>query len=383
MMQTFAARVDAEAAARKLVCAECASYPEPHLVQDPEHEFRMVWTVRCTASRGVHRLRLKGKGAIEHYVMTGEGTAITRQQAERRYQKMVDERGIAVRVGDGTDPGMSGELVPLTKEQYLARLDLMEAVVSRMKDGIDFGTIPGTSKPTMYLPGAEMLRMAFNIPVRSETLEKTVDMDKDGGYVAARVRGYVQDASGHVHYEVIRSCSSMEPRFNPWRGSTRRHELIDLVEERAQKRAFVHAVRHMTGASRYFLGAAVDAAEAKEPEAPVSQAGLSVEKCPLHGTAWFENKYGFSHKITGTQEYCKPGQAYRPALEAVVAKAGWNINAVNPWIKEQPEYTGKTWSALTPAQCVEVIAQIGQMVADLAEPEPTPTVDGQAKMPVG
>ncbi|MFW7344422.1 hypothetical protein V0R37_23160, partial [Pollutimonas sp. H1-120] len=47
-----------------------------------------------------------------------------------------------------------------------------------MQKGTDYDTLPGTNKPTLLKPGAEMLRMAFNLSYRAEIETAIEDWDK-------------------------------------------------------------------------------------------------------------------------------------------------------------------------------------------------------------
>ena len=370
----FPAMYEAGVQADRLKCAECDGSVETHFIGRD-------WYAWCTRSRGEHRLRQKGMGPIRRYVLTGEGTAITRMQAETRYIKMAEEKGLA-----GVDEEVvSVSLVPLTAEQAMERITLMERVVSKMEEGTDYGVVPGTRDKSLWLPGAELLRMVFNIPVRHEIVEYEEDLKGSNAFVRVRVRTYVQGLDGQIHYEVFRSCSSMEGKWGAWRRDDgRKHELIDLVPERAQKRGFVHAIRHITGAGRYFKGASIDAGDEtvvdEEPataQPPSSQEGISAEKCPIHGTQWYGGRFGSQHKITGSTEYCNSARAYLPALEKAMEDAGESRDAINPFIKDN--YDGRTWGdnkALSPADRVEIIEAIAMgMMSKKEEPEPAEDID--------
>ena len=82
MTQTYPDFLDAERAATHLECAECSGTVAAYFYYDADTR-KLVNIVRCTASRGAHRLRARGKSPIAHYLETGEGSAITRMQAER------------------------------------------------------------------------------------------------------------------------------------------------------------------------------------------------------------------------------------------------------------------------------------------------------------
>lgn len=84
---SFGNQVDAQQLARTLWCAECDGPVEAHLIRQRE------WIARCTRSRGTHMLRPKGKNAVQHYLDTGEGDAITRQRAERWLLRQEKKKG--------------------------------------------------------------------------------------------------------------------------------------------------------------------------------------------------------------------------------------------------------------------------------------------------
>ncbi len=85
-------------------------------------------------------------------------------------------------VGRGT---MSNDLIMAGQQHFLPVLSVADAVQRRcaiiefvqrvMKPGVDFGTIPGTVKPTLLKPGAEKLCTLFGLTSRFQILEKVED----------------------------------------------------------------------------------------------------------------------------------------------------------------------------------------------------------------
>ena len=51
-------------------------------------------------------------------------------------------------------------------------------VAAQMKKGIDYGTIPGTKKPTLLKPGAEKLCRLFSLRPSYELIHFITDFDK-------------------------------------------------------------------------------------------------------------------------------------------------------------------------------------------------------------
>lgn len=103
------------------------------------------------------------------------------------------------------------------------RKQMVEFVKKIMIDGIDFGTIPGTDKPTLYKPGAEKLATFFGLTKRFEIVERVEDwMGKDHNgelffyylYRCQLWRGALLIA------ESDGSCNSFEAKYR-WRKSER------------------------------------------------------------------------------------------------------------------------------------------------------------------
>src|SRR5262245_39966280 len=80
---------------------------------------------------------------------------------------------------------MSNDLLIAGQERFLPVLSITEAVQRRcaiiefvqqvMKPGVDFGTIPGTPKPTLLKPGAEKLCTLFGLTSRFQILQSIED----------------------------------------------------------------------------------------------------------------------------------------------------------------------------------------------------------------
>lgn len=81
-----------------------------------------------------------------------------------------------------------------------------------MKDGVHFGTIPGTDKPTLLQPGADVLAMTFRIAQELESEDlSTADVMR----YRVKCRGRHQ-LSGVVLGEGVGECSGAEEKYR-WR----------------------------------------------------------------------------------------------------------------------------------------------------------------------
>lgn len=106
-----------------------------------------------------------------------------------------------------------------------------------LKEGIDYGTIPGVNKPALFKAGAEKITTFFGLSVEMEIIHKVEDwtgVDHGGEplfhYTA---RGYLSK-NGQVIATADGSCNSWESKYR-WRWVPE-HELPEGVNKAALKR---------------------------------------------------------------------------------------------------------------------------------------------------
>jgi hypothetical protein len=112
----------------------------------------------------------------------------------------------------------------LSVEQAVARYEaVVKFVKSIMHEGVDFGTIPGTDKPSLWKAGAEKLTTFFGLSKRFLLIEKVEDWSgaDHGGepffYYVYRCGLYHGDA---LIAESDGSCNSFEKKYR-WRQAER------------------------------------------------------------------------------------------------------------------------------------------------------------------
>jgi hypothetical protein len=100
-----------------------------------------------------------------------------------------------------------------------------KAVISRLMadkvlvDGVHFGTIPGTTKATLYKPGAEMLCSALALAPAFEPMKEIEDYT--AGFFSYRYKCVLSDILSGAHIgEGIGSCNSKESKYR-WRNQNR------------------------------------------------------------------------------------------------------------------------------------------------------------------
>lgn len=126
-------------------------------------------------------------------------------------------------------PALSGGVVAaLSAKEIRAHIQLIQQVTRAvMKEGVHFGTIPGTPKPTLYKPGAEVLCVTFRIApsYRVEDLS-------DGDSIRYRVTCLgTHQTTGVVLGEGMGEASSNEEKYK-WRNAVCDEEFNDAPEDR-------------------------------------------------------------------------------------------------------------------------------------------------------
>lgn len=148
-----------------------------------------------------------------------------------------------------------------------------------MRKGSDYDTIPGTHKPTLLKPGAEILRTFCRL-IPDMRLEAGTIEDWEKGFFNYNVKCTLTNSeTGKIMGVCIGSCNSMEAKYRyrweyvkhgqkaPEGAQTRKtkegyeqyrainddpYTLVNTFQKMAEKRAFVGATLMATGASMIF-----------------------------------------------------------------------------------------------------------------------------------
>jgi hypothetical protein len=182
-------------------------------------------------------------------------------------------------------PDYDGLVMVVSPSEALRRIQELQAFVKAvMVQGIDYGTIPGTPKPTLLQPGAQKLEEIYGFSHSFEDLEKQCDWA--GGFFLFRKRCVLTARrTGTYIGDGVGSCNSRESRYaHRWvfdkdipqgvdkatlkaetkigknnRPYTRYrlpnediYSLVNTIEKMACKRSLVHAVIGATRSSGIF-----------------------------------------------------------------------------------------------------------------------------------
>lgn len=109
------------------------------------------------------------------------------------------------------------EYAPISAKQLQQQVNIIqEAMKQVMKEGVHFGTIPGTPKPSLYKAGAEKLGMMFRLIPSFIVRER----DLGNGHRQYEVICQLVDRRGSQAGQGVGICSTMESKYR-WRKGER------------------------------------------------------------------------------------------------------------------------------------------------------------------
>ena len=213
-------------------------------------------------------------------------------------------------------------------DQAISHYGLLTQYVSRvLKDGIDYGLIPRTKRPTLYKAGAEKLIQLFNLRPEFTLIDKVQDwtgeahgMKEPLFFYSYRCVLHFPKVGGTPVGEGSGSCNSLEGKY---RGSNWRFDLVNTIDKMAQKRALVAAVLITCGASEYFTQDVED----------------------------------WQHTVNGTVEDSKEKEAAIAAVGELIKQLGWSIDQAQGYLKQHYGVAGR--KQLSVKQLHELIERLG------------------------
>lgn len=259
-----------------------------------------------------------------------------KQRIAERLGEMVNQNLPAVREGLMPATGVESA-APMTIEEFKTRQELVKYVVGQMEMGVHYGIIPGTTDKSLWEPGAEYLRAAFNISWTHEVLEQLEDYE--GHEYRYKIHAYQllgPDIKGPGWIATAWSkerkfwCSAKPPNACPDRCEGKHgprgmeaQMLPHNVQDRALKRAFVAMIRNVTGTTGYFK----QALDAGDAEGKSADGHLTV--CPIHKAPFYDNGIkGWQHTVKG-EKGPRGGKVYcnRDDVEAGLRESGGELPA--------------------------------------------------------
>lgn len=184
-------------------------------------------------------------------------------------------------------------------DNVMGRVKLIHSVMEKvMQRDTHYGVVPGTSKPTLLKPGAEVLATTFQL---APTV--TVETERTSDHIRVSAKVGLTSVSGQFVGEGVGECSTGEDKYM-WRSAVCDEEWNSFPEDRrriaykrgksgaftikqvrqnpddlantilkmAKKRAFVDAILTVTGASDIFTQDVEDMdvpAREEQPKEPI------------------------------------------------------------------------------------------------------------------
>ena len=159
----------------------------------------------------------------------------------------------------------------LKPDRIIERSKAIHAIMKEaMKDGIDYGVIPGCgSKPTLLKPGAEKLLMVFQVAPKVTVTDLSIPPD----VYRYRIQVSLISQSGVYLGDGIGEATSLEKKWHEKRDGTilNASDTCNTILKMAKKRALVDAVLTVLGASDIFTQDVEDMEPEKTVAKPVSK----------------------------------------------------------------------------------------------------------------
>ena len=179
----------------------------------------------------------------------------------------------------------------------LNRMNRMLDAVYRtvMQKGTDYDTLPGSSKPILLKPGAELLARHFNLVADTKIVGSVEKTDQEVPYFQYDAECRLYNARGEFVGNGVGSCNTAEPQYaylwvplEELPGSVRNPEdlltrdeggekqyrvpltrdqafgLVNTVRKKSAKRAFIDSILRVTNGSRLFTQDVGGAGEEKD-----------------------------------------------------------------------------------------------------------------------
>jgi len=257
--------------------------------------------------------------------------------------------------------------IPLRKEEATVRFELtaddlvqqtqkiLQIKEKAMKEGVHYGIIPGTKKPSLWKPGSEKLCRAFKLTPQFETTSRddpnrTINWRKwdynERKEIEGTTMGYIEYDSrctlihiltGEVWVKnVSASCNNFESKYR----SLNPYDVKNTVEKMSEKRALVAAVLIGTAASDIFTQDLEDLPQLLDvdDEAPEVKPANNKNKSNNNNTRMAtERQVNYIKKLIKKkditeEEFFKEWEDYFDSWEEIPFNI---VNDILAWIKDQ------------------------------------------------
>ena len=117
-------------------------------------------------------------------------------------------------------------------KQTMSKIGQFQRLVrENLQDGKDYGTIPGTYKPTLYKPGAEKILMLMGLQSTYEILDSTRDFKE--GFFQYQVRCTLKK-NEMIITQGLGACNSKEKKYERQSGFNIDNTILKMAKKRSQ-----------------------------------------------------------------------------------------------------------------------------------------------------
>ncbi|MTI61988.1 MAG: hypothetical protein FH762_18755, partial [Firmicutes bacterium] len=145
------------------------------------------------------------------------------------------------------------ERIGEAKRQNEALMALMKEL---LKDGTDYGTVPGVPKPFLQQPGAQQLGLVFKFRPEFEKIDSIIDFEQEPVFISYEYKCKIYHRENGIFMgEGVGACNSYEKKYKYYKEGIVFEDPLDrqnTLVKMAKKRAYVDAMLNVTGASRLF-----------------------------------------------------------------------------------------------------------------------------------
>ena len=132
--------------------------------------------------------------------------------------------------------------------------EIRDFIENELKEGVDYGTVKGASKPSLWKAGAEKLCRFMGLSALGEIISRYADYDAGVFGFEAKVR--LVDADGIIRGEGFGACNTRENKYLKSSAFNNANTALKM----SKKRALVDAILGAAGASAVFTQDAEDLA---------------------------------------------------------------------------------------------------------------------------
>ncbi len=212
----------------------------------------------------------------------------------------------------------------IVEQKVKAINEIGQVLKNQLVAKVDYGVIPGTSKPTLLQPGAEKILIIFGLHAKTELVDKIVDYDRQ--FCLYTIKVIVVNNAGIVIGEGLGSSNNREKG----KAGQDFYTLLNTCLKIAEKRAKVSAVKGIAALSNVFTqdiedgGLNINGSDNKDSNDLQIGGASKNDIMKFYGTC-YKNYYGASRKFSDEEKSVAKNLMYK-AIDLYNERRGKNIS---------------------------------------------------------